>query len=88
MRENPLNDHLIVENEPMLHFDSNEFEKLIPHGMRYKQVEVVNDNEMYWVTQNIFTSVELQQFQKAIREYDGNIEKFLCYLSGYFILQL
>ena len=76
MRENPLNDHLIVENEPMLHFDSNEFEKLIPHGMRYKQVEVVNDNEMYWVTQNIFTSVELQQFQKAIREYDGNIEKF------------
>ena len=76
VRENPLNDHLIVENEPMLHFDSNEFEKLIPHGMRYKQVEVVNDNEMYWVTQNIFTSVELQQFQKAIREYDGNIEKF------------
>ncbi|EKC63142.1 helicase, partial [human gut metagenome] len=44
--------------------------------MRYKQAEVVNDNEMYWVTQNIFTSVELQQFQKAIREYDGNIEKF------------
>ena len=76
VRENPLNDHLIVENEPMLHFDSNEFEKLIPHGMRYKQAEVVNDNEMYWVTQNIFTSVELQQFQKAIREYDGNIEKF------------
>ena len=76
VRENPLNDHLIVENEPMLHFDSNEFEKLIPHGMIYKQVEVVNDNEMYWVTQNIFTSVELQQFQKAIREYDGNIEKF------------
>ena len=76
VRENPLNNHLIVENEPMLHFDSNEFEKLIPHGMRYKQVEVVNDNEMYWVTQNIFTSVELQQFQKAIREYDGNIEKF------------
>ena len=76
VRENPLNGHLIVENEPMLHFDSNEFEKLIPHGMRYKQAEVVNDNEMYWVTQNIFTSVELQQFQKAIREYDGNIEKF------------
>lgn len=76
VRENPLNDHLIVENEPMLHFDSNEFEKLIPHGMRYKQAEVVNDNEMYWVTQNIFTSVELQQFQKAISEYDGNIEKF------------
>lgn len=76
VRENPLNDHLIVENEPMLYFDSNEFEKLIPHGMRYKQAEVVNDNEMYWVTQNIFTSVELQQFQKAIREYDGNIEKF------------
>ena len=76
VRENPLNDHLIVENEPMLHFDSNEFEKLIPHGMRYKQAEVVNDKEMYWVTQNIFTSVELQQFQKAIREYDGNIEKF------------
>ena len=76
VRENSLNDHLIVENEPMLHFDSNEFEKLIPHGMRYKQAEVVNDNEMYWVTQNIFTSVELQQFQKAIREYDGNIEKF------------
>ena len=76
VRENPLNDHLIVENEQMLHFDSNEFEKLIPHGMRYKQAEVVNDNEMYWVTQNIFTSVELQQFQKAISEYDGNIEKF------------
>ena len=76
MRENPLNDHLIVENEPMLHFNSNEFEKLIPQSMRYKQAEIVNDNEMYWVTQNIFTVGDLQQFQKAINEYDSSIEKF------------
>ena len=62
--------------EPELIFNSDEFEKLIPEGMRYKQVAAVNGNEIYWVTQNVFTVKQLEQFQKAIREYDGNVEKF------------
>ncbi len=76
VRENPMNDHLIAKDEAEIRFSSNEFEKLIPQGMRYKQVDLVNGNEIYWVTQNVFTASELEDFQKAIREYDGNIEKF------------
>lgn len=54
----------------------SDFEKLIPHNMRYKWFEVVNENELYWVTQGIFTVEELKQFQKAVNDFFGeNIEK-------------
>lgn len=62
--------------EPELRFNSYEFEKLLPQTMRYKQVNKVNGNEIYWVTQDIFSVEELQQFRQAVREYDGDIKKF------------
>ena len=91
VQENPMNDHLKVRDKPAeeeteLRFDSAEFEKLIPQNMRFKQVDVVNGNEIYWVTQGIFTVGELRDFQQAVREYDGNIKKFYVTprdLSGY-----
>lgn len=59
-----------------LRFNEVEFEKLIPHGMRLKVNNVVNGNEMYWVTQEVFTVADLRKFQQAVREYDGDIKKF------------
>ncbi|MCM1295927.1 MAG: DEAD/DEAH box helicase family protein [Muribaculaceae bacterium] len=77
--ENPMNDHLKVEastDDASVRFDSDEFEKLIPYSMRFKSVDVVNRNEIYWVTQGIFTEAELADFQNAVREYDGSVKKF------------
>lgn len=73
--------------EPAIRFNGDEFEKLIPYNMRYKQFELVNGNEMYWITQEIFNEDDLQRFQQAIWDYDGDIKKFyvtqrnlsLCY---------
>ena len=49
-------------------FSGVEFEKNIPHVMRYKQYDVSeneNGKTLYWVTQQFFTLEELKQFQKA-----------------------
>lgn len=49
-------------------FSGVEFEKNIPHVMRYKQYDVSeneNGETLYWVTQQFFTLEELKQFQKA-----------------------
>ena len=90
VRENPQNDHLKVQEEvnlnPKVRFDSMEFEKLIPHEMRYKLFDLVNGNEMFWVTQAPFTVEQLGEFQQAIRVYDSDVKKFyVTYrnLSGY-----
>ena len=81
VRENPTNDHLkvinqtaVAEQEPR--FNSIEFEKLIPHNMRFKETSLVNGSEMYWVTQGIFTVEDLRKFQQAVQSYDGDIKKF------------
>lgn len=81
VRENPMNDHLketnqvaVTEQQPR--FNSFEFEKLIPHNMRFKETDLVNGNEMYWVTQEIFTFGDLRKFQQAVQSYDGDIKKF------------
>ena len=81
VRENPMNDHLketnqvaVTEQQPR--FNSFEFEKLIPHNMRFKETALVNGNEMYWVTQEIFTAGDLRKFQQAVQSYDGDIKKF------------
>ncbi len=72
--------------EQLPRFDSIEFEKLIPHEMRFKEVDLVNDNEIFWVTQEPFTIEQLREFQQAVRDYDGDIKRFYVTprdLSGY-----
>ena len=64
----------VTEQQPR--FNSIEFEKLIPHHMRFKETDLVNGNEMYWVTQEIFTAGDLRKFQQAVQSYDGDIKKF------------
>jgi len=81
VRENPMNDHLKVQNQAAIveqqpRFNSIEFEKLIPHHMRFKETDLVNSNEMYWVTQEVFTAGDLRKFQQAVQSYDGDIKKF------------
>ena len=81
VRENPMNDHLKITQqkaveEQEIRFDSVEFEKLIPYNMRFKEISLVNGNEMYWITQGIFNGDDLREFQQAIKKYDGNIKKF------------
>lgn len=69
---------LVNQNEepsPQL-FDTTEFEEHIPYEMRFKEVEPINENEIYWVTQGIFSVSDLQEFQQAVREYGGAAEKF------------
>lgn len=48
-------------------FDSEEFEKLIPHKMRWKEWNKVNDNDLYWVTQEFFSEAELKEFAEAFK---------------------
>ena len=85
VRENPMNDHLKAtepllkqksDEEPEIRFSAIEFEKLIPYHMRFKETDLVNGSEMYWVTQGIFNAEDLRDFQQAVKEYDGNIKKF------------
>ena len=74
------------EAEPTVRFDSIEFEKLIPHEMRFKEADLVNGNEMFWVTQELFTIEQLREFQQAVRTYDSDVKKFYVTprdLSGY-----
>ena len=76
-----MNDHLKVTNQAAVaeqqpRFNSIEFEKLIPHHMRFKETSLVNGDEMYWVTQEIFTAGDLRKFQQAVQSYDGDIKKF------------
>lgn len=65
-----------TKEETEVRFNSVDFEKLIPSNMRFKQVDLVNGNEIYWVTQDIFSPNDLEAFQQAVRNYDGNIKKF------------
>lgn len=72
--------------EPTVRFDSIEFEKLIPHEMRFKEAHLVNGNEAFWVTQEPFTIEQLREFQRAVRTYDCDVKKFYVTprdLSGY-----
>ena len=80
-----MNDHLKVtepmakqttDQEPEIRFNAIEFEKLIPSHMCFKETDLVNGSEMYWVTQGIFSAGDLRDFQQAVKEYDGNIKKF------------
>lgn len=48
-------------------FDAVEFEKSIPHSMRWKEYDYVGDNGLYWVTQEPFSLEELNQFAEAFK---------------------
>ncbi len=67
-------------------FNGDEFEKLLPREMRFKEVTQVNGNEVFWVTQEPFTVEQLREFQQAVRDYAGDVKKFYVTprdLSGY-----
>ena len=52
-------------------FSGTEFEKKIPHVMRFKEYDVKENEDgktLYWVTQQFFTLDELEEFQKAFVE--------------------
>lgn len=79
LAENPLNTHLInhtAGETQESRFNPDDFEKHIPNHMRFKEVHFVNDNEVYWVTQEVFTIEELRDFQQAAKDYGGNVKKF------------
>ena len=63
-------------------FDAGAFEKLLPHEMRFKEADLVNDNEVYWVTQEPFSLEQLREFQQAVRDYTGDITKFYVTYRG------
>ena len=48
-------------------FNAVKFEKLIPHEMRYKQYDVTEDGILYWVTQEMFTSKDVEIFRNALK---------------------
>ena len=48
-------------------FSGVEFEKSIPHNMRFKDYEILeNPYDLFWVTQEPFDMNDLKQFQKAL----------------------
>ena len=88
LSENPLNDRLLqpvtqetvrVEEPPAeaapIRFDADEFERHIPFSMRYKQMDHVNETEIHWVTEGIFTARDLRTFQQALNDYGNGVTK-------------
>ena len=70
-------------------FETNffvEFEKHLPHNMRLKQAQRRQNGEIYWVTYEPFTVLDLREFQQAVKDYAGDVKKFYVTprdLSGY-----
>lgn len=55
-------------NESDESFSGIEFEKKIPHNMRFKEYDVLDNSlDLYWVTQQVFNMEDLKQFQKAFK---------------------
>ena len=50
-----------------LEFSSLEFEKQIPHVMRWKEWSVVNDLDLYWITQQFFNEEDVTAFAEAFK---------------------
>ena len=48
-------------------FSGVEFEKNVPHEMRFKEYNFVNINDLYWVTQQPFSLNQLNQFAEAFK---------------------
>lgn len=62
------NKEVKTESEKDKVFNGVEFEKNIPHNMRFKQYDVVNTFDLYWITQAPFSKSELDEFVKAFKE--------------------
>ena len=55
-------------NESDESFNGIEFEKKIPHNMRFKEYNILDNSlDLYWVTQQVFNMEDLKQFQKAFK---------------------
>lgn len=72
----PLKEEYIYDD-----FDPEEFEKEIPHEMRYKVWDTFGDNVLYWVTQEPYDAYDLEQFKKAMKFY--GVPKALVILRDY-----
>ena len=48
-------------------FNSIEFEKQIPNVMRWKEWDTVNNNDLYWVTQQFFNEEDVKQFAEKFK---------------------
>ena len=76
VKENPCNDHLKVKIDVKAEqedkFSAVEFEKQFPHNMRFKESSVI-ENNLYWITQELFTENDLKLFQEAFKK--TNFEK-------------
>ena len=48
---------------------TSEFESRIPHNMRFKQFDSLDNGELYWVTQEFFDLADLQTFAKSLGEF-------------------
>lgn len=49
-------------------FSGIDFEENIPHVMRWKEYSKVNENDLYWVTQQFFTEDDVKKFAEAFKE--------------------
>lgn len=59
-----------INEESLKPFDVNSFESKIPHNMRFKVWDSVNDkNTLYWVTQEDFSVKDLEQFAVALMDF-------------------
>ena len=58
-------------------FDSQVLEAKIPHEMRWKEWDIVDDNSgntcLYWVTQQHYSKEQLEQFKKVLNDLYGNL---------------
>ena len=64
------------DDEEFTEFNGIEFEKNIPHKMRFKEYDVLNlsdedsrNRALYWVTQEVFSLKDLETFKKALEPY-------------------
>lgn len=59
---------ILTEVKPNKSFSGIEFEKKIPHNMRFKEYDILDNSlDLYWVTQQVFNMEDLKQFQKAFK---------------------
>ena len=59
-------------------FDSMVLEANIPHEMRWKEWDIIEDEDggkpcLYWVTQQRYTKAQLNEFKKALKKLYGDI---------------
>ena len=51
-------------------FDAMNFESKIPHNMRFKSWDIIDNSILYWVTQEDFSVEDLEKFVSALNGSD------------------